>query len=481
MKTVNKLKIYSFKIQAQAPVYFGSDKMGELVKDSKGEPILLGNSIGGALRSFLSENGVPEELIKTYMGGVKQAAPEEESKSDESKKEDFVESKIYISDGKIEAEASEEEKKAPVNINTKEGTAIDYGYGSAMDKSKYTLEYLPEGFFITFEVECDIASEKAEKEFDKIIGTWAEGFKQKLIKLGGQQSNGFGSFGLEELKKAELSFDNKTSVKNYIDEFIIYKKAKFEAVSEGTLESYEIRKKQEITFTMEGSFPHGVYQAFVIGKNDDDKEITGLQKNKEIYYIPGSSIKGLIRNQVRLLLTRFIKDAEEVDTKLEKIFGGKEEKGKVVFDDVELSDIKEIKITRYEKDKDNNNSEEREFKPTKEDPVYIKIDRITGGTIERAMKTQREVMGKAALKFKLIDMTDGDEFIFPLIYALRQIGSGYVPIGGRTSIGLGEFEGESIKLDGAKKETYSLQEDLEPDNKELLKKYYNAFEGWCKK
>ncbi len=249
---------------------------------------------------------------------------------------------------------------------------------------------------------------------------------------------------------------------------------------------------------MDGDFPHGVYQAFVIGKNDEDKEITGLQKNKETYYIPGSSIKGLIRNQVRLLLTRFINDElakesddnkkkelkkkleKRLDTKLEKIFGGKEEKGKVVFDDIKLRDVEEIKINRYKRDKDDNKSEERIYIKSEEDPVYIKIDRITGGTIEGAMKTQREVMGRAILNFKLIDMTDCDEIIFPLIYALRQIGSGYVPIGGRTSIGLGEFVGKSIELDGAKEETYSLKEDLKPKQKELLKEYYNSFEGWWK-
>ncbi len=81
MKLVNKLKIYRFKIQAQAPVYFGSDKMGELVKDSEGVPILLGNSIGGALRSFLSEKEEIKEIVETYMGG--------------STQDDFVESRIY--------------------------------------------------------------------------------------------------------------------------------------------------------------------------------------------------------------------------------------------------------------------------------------------------------------------------------------------------------------------------------------------------
>jgi len=467
MKLVNKLKIYSFKIQAEAPVYFGSDKMGELVKDSKGEPILLGNSIGGALRSFLSEIKAPEELIKIYMGGDTQ--------------KDFIESKIYISDGKIEVEKSEDEEKTIVSINTKEGTAIDPDYGSAKEGSKYTLEYLPKGIFIIFEVECDIASEETEKEFDKIIGTWAKGFRQKLIKLGGQQSNGFGKFGLVELKKVEYSFDNKDSVKNYISEFIINKKTDFPTVSEADLDNFDIQNKQEITFTMDGSFPHGVYQSFVIGKNDEGKEITGLQKDKETYYIPGSSIKGLIRNQVRLLLTRFIKDDEKLEEKLEKIFGGKEEKGKVVFDDIELTDVKEIKILRYKKVKADDNSEERKYIETNEDPVYIKIDRITGGNIDGAMKTQREVMGKATLKFQLIDMTDGDEFIFPLIYALRQIGSGYVPIGGRTSIGLGEFSSDIIKLEGVRNEEYLAKKDLEPDQKVLLEDYYNSFKGWCKK
>ena len=117
----------------------------------------------------------------------------------------------------------------------------------------------------------------------------------------------------------------------------------------------------------------------------------------------------------------------------------------------------------------------------KGDPVYIKIDRITGGYIDGALKTQKEIYGRAELKCELVASTAEDNpFIFPLIFIFKNIGDGFVPLGGRTSIGLGQYKCERLKISGLI-ENDILLSSLTGKQKDQIKKYFEAFKRWCGK
>lgn len=453
----NKLIIYKFEIKATSPAYFGGERQGELIKNSEDKPILLGNSIGGALRDYLksvSDCKEHQELVLKFMGGI-------------SKKKDvndkFLDSFIYISDGKIEG--AEKTYK-------KEGTAIDYDSGTAKENNKYSLEYLPGGTSISFKVECEVEDNCSEEIFNRIIGTWEKGFRNQDILLGGQQNNGFGRFKLTNLSKKEYVFRSSEA----LDEYIFCKdKEDFKDIIEGELSDYGSKKKNEITFSLEGRFPYGLYQAF---KVPGDRNLTGLQKRDKGYYLPATSLKGIFRYEFALLVNKFVKD-EKVNKKVDELFGSCDQKGKLVFFDVYLKDEEEIKVIRFErKDEDSKESKKTLIYG---DPVYIKIDRITGGNIDQALKTQKEVYGKGKIECKLItDKTNDNPFIFPLIYIFRRIGSGLVPLGGRTVIGLGEYRSEQLKISGLLEESFPTGH-IPGEKKEIVKNYYEAFKRWCEK
>lgn len=442
-KQGNKIIIYEFAIIATSPVYFGGDKKGELVKDAEGKPILFGNAIGGALRAHLERSGIASRNIYNYMGG--------------NKENKLIESRIYISDGQI---------KEYKSIYHKEGTAIDPRYGSAEKHHKYRLEYLSKGSMITFRIEGEVEDDAREREFNKIIGTWEQGFRRDRIKLGGQQNNGFGDFSLIELKKKEFVFNTSTDLDEYIFKRNDKKEQSSNFVEVKDLPYYEMADKKQVSFSLKGKFPYGLYQSF---EDVENSKLTGLQKLGERYYLPATSFKGVVRSEVRILLSKFL-SGEKIDKKLDEIFGSKECKGKILFSDVVLVDGGRVKVKRFGKDKN-----------ASDNPVYIKIDRITGGALEGALKTQREIFGTAILQCRLnLQQEKDDPLLFPLIYVLRRIGGGLVALGGRTAVGLGIFEGEEIKLTGVIEEDIPTNNALSQEQIRRMRAYYHSFEGWCR-
>lgn len=456
---MNRVIIYHFIIQADSPIYFGDSEQGELVLNAQQQPIVLGNTIGGALREYLQRVAVSEEMILQGLGGEKE--------------NQFHESLIYISDGQITAPAQQ----------VKEGTAVDPEYGTAKDKHKYTLYYLPEGTEIHFRIECgqlpdsDSEQEFSANEFEKWIGTWAEGFNKQRLLLGGQKSNGFGQFKLKELRKTEFPLDTLKAM----DRYIFHKDSETGVpVMWESLNRYNLQKQRKISFSMAGCFPYGVYQSFPL-KSPLSHQMTGLQKKQNQYFIPASSIKGLIKSEVRLFIRRMLQDgpweADELDRKVEEKcsewFGSTDRRGKLIFTDLKLENARHVEIKRCLK-----NEEEPE-----KHPIYVKIDRLTGGAYASALKHQQEIQGEAELRFDLfIDETDiaPCPFIFPLIYVLRRIGTGQVPLGGRTVIGLGRFAAEIIRIEESG-DSYEIEagQILSEQSRGRLEQQLENFKGWC--
>lgn len=443
---VSRTLIYEFTIKAETFICLNYAK-----KSGQEEKIVLfGSSIAGALRSYL-KNKIDEKMVLDFFGG------EEGDK--------LKQSKVFISDGKIN---NFMEFK-------KEGTKIDEYWGSAQDHYKYEKDCLRPGAEITFRTEIESMGQEEETGFNKIIELWKKGFANREIVLGGQQTNGLGEFSLKELKK--LEFECETEKDLY--EYLFYPENLEEKMISVQWEAKKSTgiKEDELVITMEGNFPYGVYQNFV---QEEKKEITGLQKTgsdkESAYYIPGSGLKGLVRAEIELLLKR-ISSKELAETRIEELFGNEDRRGKLGFQDVMIQNSGKVRTQRA---KSSNGDKEKagleEVEP--EEAVYIKIDRLTGGAIEGAFKRQYEIYGNAVLK--VITEKKSPEYLFPLIYTFLKIGRGQLPLGGRTSIGLGEFCADKIVIKGGESDLeIPVTEEEIREAEEKLAKYYQIFEGWC--
>ncbi|MCG8498780.1 MAG: RAMP superfamily CRISPR-associated protein [Firmicutes bacterium] len=473
---MNQKVIYDFLIEAVSPLYFGDGQSGQespLFQSDKGRSVIPGNALGGALREYLKQTGVPDKIILKYMGGVELGEEGEET---------FVTSGIYISDGKM---------TKTTGYSRKEGTAVNPAYGAAEKHSKYTLEHLPEETKIFFRIEGDVRDDTQENdelcaaELEKIIGTWAKGFETQRLVLGGQKSNGFGRCRLEKLEKTVFPLDSGECLKQYI---FRSRDRKGKALDWKELLYYESEDRCRVVFSMEGVFPYGVYQSFDV-KNADNtggaaakdskgrQQLTGLLKKMGRYFIPSTSVKGLVKNEIRLLLRR-IKDKALADKKLEELFGGEAAPGKVVFSDLQIEGGREVQVERYVK------NEQKKWQEEQRGPIYVKIDRLTGGAYASALKHQQEIQGRAKIRFELsADQYGGDitPYIFPLIYVLRRIGTGTVPLGGRTVIGLGGFSAQKVEVavgkDGLR--TIETGGNLSEENRKQLEQWFESFKRWC--
>lgn len=468
---MNQVLIYEFLLEAVTPLYFGNGEVGMLTGDDTiRKPYLFGNAIGGALKDYLRRTNIDENLIEQFMGN-------DIADLEKPGRRKFIPSLLYISDGRI---------RAP-GLLKREGTAIDPKRGTAEQHKKYELLCFPEGTKIRFSIECNEWTKENEEDrqltpenLEKLIGTWARGFGSGQLLLGGHKNNGCGKVNLVRLRCRRFRFESAEDIDRYLF------RPHFEPLQKmdlNKLNYWELRENCKLVFTMKGTFPYGVYQHYA-SESVDDRSVSGLQsRNRDgkrggqsSYYLPASSVKGVVKHEIRQLLQRIHQDDGKVEEKLALLFGGEDQKGKLRFEDLWIEKHQEVRINRPQK----RDEETRGHNPL---PVYVKIDRLTGGAFDAALKTQREIQGEAEIRVELETNTEQEIecFRFPIIYALRRIGSGQTPLGGRTVIGLGLFFAEELQIEvpGNKQITLSTGE-LSPSEREGLKKDYDTFIGWCK-
>jgi CRISPR/Cas system CSM-associated protein Csm3 (group 7 of RAMP superfamily) len=553
--------VFELHLQAKTPLFFGGSST-DLLKKADGRPMVGGNSIRGVLREWLNRNAEYLQL-ETWkvMGGeqpeeANKQKPEENGRrtqeqstaaewntnerdseqKPEAPRRDFIRSRIQVDDGELtlppeyetddnklprspkdqqvqddeKAQASkdhQENQKKQTSYPRKERNAIDPATGTALSHAKFTYEYLPAGTEVRFRITCDIRSREAEHDEDslteeklkRMISAWAAAINRGEVRFGGKKSV---HHGICEVRSVQWhAYDFRTF--QDVEAFLFSKSSgtgmKPEPSRSALLEIEPAGSPIPVVrLQMQGYFPYGVY----ISDYDRNMMIfeDGSPSSKAI--IPASSLKGLMRHEVRRLVLRLL-DAEgeggfpdwsmQAGRFAEWLFGGPERAGLVTVCDMVICG-QEVQVNRpdeNDKGEDNNSDTDRDrrtdeqLKKSDKKPVYIKIDRITGGVVESQLKTQREVQGYGTIELEVrlpddIDSPfDADCAWFPLIYALRRIGAGLLPVGGRTSIGLGQFHADDIQVIRGNEQMHTLsvadKEKTEQRTLEWLRRSYDRF------
>lgn len=493
----NRKLMYKFQLKAKTALFIGESEHGKILRDANNAPFIPGNSIGGALRNYLVKCGIAENNgYFHFLGGEKKTNSAESNELTE-----FIESKLYISHGTISATESVD----GVRISTKEGTRIDPKYGSALPNHKYSMEYLIPGFSLCFLIEYDATPNANEddnsQELSELVKLWARAIHNGEIRFGGKKSNDFGCFEISSLEQKTYVFD-----KSGLDEYIFKRHINssniaWKKVVDWKSEPTQLLKPKQtmLQFALKGQFPYGVYQSFKL--KDLHKTITGVQKRSlgEGRFIPSSSMKGLLRQQFNLLVRRMLnqKPIENNDCKelfinkiTDELFGGIDRQGQLVVSDMIIEHASPVHVRRTEvvqKDQDsrmlqqqaNSDREANNEATSAQHPTYIKIDRLTGSVLGSLLKQQYEVAGETSWTVQLLVKGEQEQspFIFPILYIMRQIGLGKVPIGGRTVIGVGQLEASSLELIGM--ELPDLHSEvLSKHTENQLRLHYQRFVEW---
>lgn len=477
---MNRTIRHEFQIESVSPLYSGdSGEAGTFVRNAEGHPIMLGNALGGALRAYLLRTDAPPAFVARYMGGM----------ADTDEDDACEDSLIYISDAAIRLLASTVASSG-AEVPRKMGAKMDAAYGVAERNHLYHHEYLPAGTILTFAVECDVGErgtkQALEEDLEKMICTWAHGFHSRRLQLGGKKSNGFGQFRLLSLRRTTYVFDSEEALEHFIfhREDVPGAEVEWE-----TAEWFAWNADREVKFSMQGVFPYGVYQSYSAQLADRENGsgqtagLTGLQRNpRGIPFIPSTGLKGIVRHEVAGLIRRMAAGAAEdhIAAACDELFGSTGQRGKLVVSDAELYEYSPVRLERYVR-----NEESDTMETVQGHPVYIKIDRLTGGAYRSALKTQEEIRGRAAIEFSLYtdkgQTGSSSPYVFPLLYVLRNIGGGRIPLGGRTSIGLGQFRSDKVKVEFDGK---AVEIDTGPLSSshmlEWMKTSFQSFERWVR-
>jgi CRISPR/Cas system CSM-associated protein Csm3 (group 7 of RAMP superfamily) len=412
-----------------SPAYLGSGQMdrtdNDLIKDSEGNPVILGTSIAGVLRNYLA-HGALENLEDTYV----QLLFGERGIDNES-----TQSKIYINDAKMKKFSA---------ISVRNGVRLELLNKVAEDKSKYDYEVLHPGATFTFTFEVVLRKNDPRLEIKKLLFQMLNALMNGEIRFGAKTNRGYGKGKLRKdsltilslefpLKEADAdawinfdwdTFKKNTNIQDWVSEY-----------GETTNEANQVKI----------SVPLSLKHSLMIRSNPYDPTDSDYRQlsvdGKPV--IPGSSWAGAIRHHMFRLLMQLTKQNEaKINPFLDDLFG---------FVDKQDRTAKASRIIVEES--------------TLHGSTFItqrrvKIDRFTGGAVHSALYDSDPCFGgNTELTIQIKNPKDAEVGL--LLLVLKDLQEGFLAVGGETGVGRGIFQGEEIEINAKQLDSQKQKEYLD--------------------
>ena len=428
----------------------GENNEEELSVNGSGQYIIPASGTAGAVRDYVTKN-LPAYDLDRWFG---MSSDKEKSMS-----------KILFYDSQCN----------DCKIEKRTGIRINPDYGVAEDGSLREKYFIGNGMKTNLKIQFFTESTEENDTAEKIIESIIIGFSSGRIRLGASKTNGAGIFRVIKAYKAVLDLKKNEDLDKYLNGV--------EAAFDKYIAEFEIPEIQDYgryAFSLYASIPNGLIvksgKTEIIKSKDEDsshefslnmrKTITELGgEEKNVYFIPGSTIKGVIRSYASQVCDHL----GISQTIIGRIFGQQDENGdkiagKVVVEDVIINDPNERIYNR------------------------VKIDRWLGSAIDGALFSDKVLSTSKKNKLKInIDILDErfskDEkkirdSAYGLVFlALRDVGLGLVPIGSGNNVGYGRLKGTNLNVENSRfrfKDSCLVCED---DNEELVKGYLAALGG----
>lgn len=411
----------------------------DLMRDENGWPLLPGTSLTGVLRSLSQRAGLAVAQRFGY-------ADEENRLSDIIISNGLVhdsnnrvqEAQKQLSDDPILAWLASE---APVLRN---GVAIDVR-GVASDKGKYDRTLTPTGTRFTFEISW-WAEQNHNEHWYQLLSL----LSHPLCTLGGGSRNGLGQFKLVEVKECQWDLTEPTHAALFrslpktlaasSDALVSVDVAKLRDLAKAVLpiEHYTMRLQPENGWRVGGGDTALSDQANAADLLPYSEPVIEWQDNQASVcqhkvVMPGTSVKGAFSHRAEFHFRRLIQCwatddlAAYRDTEIKQLFGWVTEKnaqqGHIWFSDSYVEDA----IVNYR--------------------TRNKIDRLTGGTINKALFSEERVNCKC-IEINMFVDTDKltslaaelkDKIHQAIDLTLRDLKQGRLAIGAGQNNGNGYF------------------------------------------
>ena len=467
---VRKLLIQS-KIKTKSPLRIGSgtdDGITDILilKDKHDNCFIPGTSVAGVLRTEIEDlYGI--EAADFLFGCIG---------DDEGNQ-----SMINISDIVL--------KNA--NIIYRDGVAIDYVTGTGIDGAKYDYEAVERGAKGTLDIEVTVRAaavnskvkdnfawkhEQFKKDGD-FIGDMLASIADILtsgINVGSLTAKGYGKIAAKDAVKIyDFNFAGNKAADNWLNWL---QTGKLPAQAAYTADIKEaLLAENDFVMTLACALRSSLLIREDISEEESKKyeerklRINSVQmKSSDDYVIPGTSIKGVLRNAAfRILMALSDGNETSADLFLNNLMGyanektGKAQKSRLFTEETYISekDVQKIVHSRN------------------------RIDRFTGGTIEAALFTDIPVwqnnknLAPVIFKITIKNCTEAEAGL--LLLLLKEIWFGNINIGSGKAVGRGILYGRKCSI-AYKTQTYSISSENGfkiNGSKEQLENYVKALAG----
>ncbi len=248
------------------------------------------------------------------------------------------------------------------------------------------------------------------------------------IQFGGQKSNGCGYVRIDRLQRAVFDMKNPEDRKKWAGEESLSDGDYTDLTKELPLRS-GYRNAYEITLSGRTEGELLVKGIAVMEEGENAPDAVNIRNAGGDYIVPGSSLKGAVRSQMEKIAAYLGCREVIVDTFGRKADGAaKGSTGNISFFDTVVGEAaaNDKAAVRHR----------------------IHIDKFTGGVMERALFSEKNVSGKLTLRMVISDKNKPDKSCGLLLLALRDLAAGTMSLGGGYNVGKGIVDVDTITVRG---------------------------------
>ena len=454
----NVVEKYVVKAILTQPMHIGSagGNKGEiLVHPVDDDPFIQASGLAGVMKSYC-ERVFGKDTATKFFGDMRS---ENDIESGESR--------IRITDGIFDT------KKSGVKLELRPRVAINTASGSvdssrikgtnALGGNKFEMEYLGAGSvfsFTVYDMNLDHSlDEMGLSEGRKLMENLFCAMNQESIQIGGQKSNGCGYIKIEEVKYIRYDLTVKEQLDAWISE-TIESTERMETIKLGDKE-----KKSALAYRISvvGRTEGAILVRAIATENRNGRtmEAVNLQNSAKDYIVPASSFKGAARSHAERVL-EILKNKEGIKVTgiLLDSFGSDEKR-----------DVKKLGNLRFF-DAIIGDRESNDKVPSSH---RIRIDKFTGGVMDKALITERNAGGKLTFRVNVLDTNNPDKSCALMLLVLRDLANGQWNVGSGYSIGKGIIDVETIEIKSTDAvATLDFKNSKVTDEKGIIKKCMEA-------
>ena len=446
----------------------------------EGRALLPGASLAGALRHYLNE----------YIGGYVEKPSGLEENSDESagilfggrrSDDEGKQSPLIVYDALGREKAPRIELRDGVRIDSKtHAAAVEINEETgAVAGAKFDVQLLAAGnkFDIGFELLLNEKMVNDKTQIKENLAIALAGLQHGHITLGGRKRRGYGQCRVTKWQLWQYDLTKKEGLRGWLSHNRTWAEmqprsgkdivALLGLDADNLPQDCRDRLTVTATFSIDGSVL--IRSGFEIDAAPDTSHLASYRPSaqKETPVLSGTSLAGLMRSQAYRIAHTVCGNETRAKDLIHHLFGYMPKPSEVSTHAKQVSRVRvqETPIT----------SGFRSLVQSR-----VSIDRFTGGALESALFAEQPLFGGTAVIHFSIDHPEPAE-IGLLLLVLKDLWTGFVPIGGETSVGRGRLRGKTAVLHHtASNKSWTLSangDELEitGDEESDLEQYVNEF------